>query len=327
MDEPFPSEQKSYNSSDEVAEILPTLTKEVAELRQQVGQMNAFMGALVAHHNYLAKLTESMRVGLRRFIPHSKLQFEFALAEHCNLHCRGCDHFSPIAEPKFTDFTSLTMDLARLSTLFDGVAERIYLLGGEPLLNPDIEKFLVMTRKSFPVARIEIVTNGVMLMKEPESFWNVCHDNGIMIAVTKYPVPLDFGAMEARAASYGVGYHYFNAGETVKTLYQHKLSATKTQDTWMSYLLCGAGNRCIYLQDGRLYPCTFAPTVRHFDKKFGTKVFNAEENSIDIYKAKSAQEILQFLAKPIPACAHCRVSETVTGIEWCRSKKTIDEWT
>lgn len=276
----------------------------------------------------MAGFSQSLQQGLRRFIPRSLLKFEFALAEHCNLNCRGCDHFSPIAEPKLADFTSTAMDFARLSALFGGKAESILLLGGEPLLHPEIEKFMIMARKNFPDAKIEIVTNGLLLMKEPESFWEACHDNNIAITVTKYPVSLDFKAMEARAENYRVVYNYFgNSGDIVKTLFQNKFSANKTQDAWTSYLLCHRSNQCIYLQDGRLYTCTGAPTVRHFDKRFGTHLFNAEENSIDIYEAKSAQEIMQFLAKPIPFCAHCRISETVSGIPWCKSKKTIDEWT
>ena len=283
---------------------------------------------LVNRQNELIGFAKALQQGLKRFIPRTLLPMRVALAEHCNLNCRGCDHFSPIAEPQFADFTSLAMDFARLSALFDGQADQILLMGGEPLLHPEIEKFMIMARKNFLYAKIEVVTNGVLLMKKPESFWKTCRENNIGLNVTKYPIPLDFKAMEEKSASYGVNFHYFDGrGDIVKTLFQHKLSEKKTQDAWTSYLLCHRANNCIYLQDGRLYTCTVAPTVRHFDKRFGTHLFNAEENSIDIYVAKSAHEIMNFLAKPIPFCAHCRMNETVHGIKWCTSKKSIEEWT
>ena len=283
---------------------------------------------LINRYNQVAGFEQALQTGLRRFIPRKLLPMRVALAEHCNLNCRGCDHFAPIAEPQLTDFTSLTMDFARLSALFDGQADKILFMGGEPLLHPEIEKFLVMARKNFRETKIEIATNGILLMKMSKSFWETCHDNNIILNVTKYPISLNFKAMEEKSASYGVQYHYFgDSSDKVKTLFQHKLSEKKTQDDWMSYLCCHRANNCIYLQEGRLYTCTVAPTVRHFDKRFGTNLFNPEENSIDIYAAKSAQEIMEFLSKPIPFCSHCRMTETVYGIKWCTSKKSIDEWT
>lgn len=320
--------KNSPSFDEDVLNQVSTLNRDIAEIKQQIDQIGNAIGMLLNGHNQLAGFTQALQQGLRRFIPLTLLPMRVALAEHCNLNCRGCDHFAPIAKPQFADFTSLAMDFARLSALFDGRADEILLMGGEPLLHPEIEKFMVMARKNFQKAKIEITTNGVLLMKQPESFWETCRCNDIIINVTKYPIPLDFKAMEEKSAIYGVKYHYFgNSGEVVKTLFQHKLSMTKTQDAWTSYLLCGRANNCIYLQDGRLYTCTVAPTVRHFDRRFGTNLFNAEENSIDIYEAKSAQEIMEFLAKPIPFCSHCRIAETVQGIPWCRSKKTIDEWT
>lgn len=318
----------SPSLDEDVLKQVSTLNRDITEIKQQFAQIFNAIEILIDKQNQLANFVHALRQGLRRFTPRVLLPMRVALAEHCNLNCRGCDHFAPIAKPQFADFTSLAMDFARLSVLFDGRADEILLMGGEPLLHPEIEKFMVMARKNFQKAKIEIATNGVLLLKQPESFWEICRENNISINVTKYPISLDFKAMEEKSAIYGVKYHYYGATDkVVKTLFQHKLSMTKTQDAWTSYLLCGRANDCIYLQDGRLYTCTVAPTVRHFDKQFGTNLFNAVENSIDIYAAKSAQEIMEFLAKPIPFCSYCRIAETVSGIPWCKSKKTIDEWT
>ena len=315
-------------NEEEILKQISKLSQDVTEIQQQLRQFNEVLRALFNGYNALEGFAKSLQQGLRRFVPRTSLSFEFALAEHCNLNCRGCDHFSPIAEPQLADFTSIAMDFARLSALFDGKAERIHILGGEPLLHPDIVQFLKMARKNFGQAKINVVTNGLLLLKVPEIFWKACRDNNINIIATKYPIPLDYEAIENKASRQGVSFEYFGkTNETLKTLFQHKLSANKTQDAWMMYLLCNKANRCIYLQDGRLYTCTVAPTVRHFDKKFGTHIFNAEENSIDIYAAKSAQEIMQFLSKPIPFCAHCRIPENVNSIKWCKSNRTIDEWT
>ena len=47
-----------------------------------------------------------------RHTPRTEISFEVALAEHCNLRCAGCDHFSPIAEPEFADIKEFERDLS-----------------------------------------------------------------------------------------------------------------------------------------------------------------------------------------------------------------------
>ena len=79
--------------------------------------------------------------------PQELLRYEVHLTEHCNLNCKSCFHFSSRAEEEYLDVTEYEKDCKRLSELFGGVASDILLMGGEPLLHPDIEKFIEITRK------------------------------------------------------------------------------------------------------------------------------------------------------------------------------------
>ena len=273
------------------------------------------------------QLMSQMQTQFLHLLPHTKLSFEVALAEHCNLNCRGCDHFSPLATPELVDFDKLLMDFTRLANLFGKRVRRVDLLGGEPLLNPDIINFFKMSRKVFSEAFIHIISNGTLLLRVPEEFWTACRENSIVIFVTKYPIPVDYDAIQERAKYYQVDFRYFNAGEPVKKLYSMKLDLDGLQDDSKNFLICHRANGCIYLQNGRLWTCTVAPTARHFDRHFGTHIFDEESNSIDIHKATSAEEIMQFLAKPIPFCAYCNITATTYGMDWTQSKKEITEWT
>lgn len=268
------------------------------------------------------------KLGLTRYMPKTELSFEVALAEHCDLNCAGCDHFSPLAEPELADYGETARDFARLSSLFHGHAKKIHLLGGEPLLHPDLVKFLKMARESFPDAVIDITTNGVRLLTQPEEFWLACKENNILIQLTKYPISLNFDEMEKRAADYGVEYRYYGgSGTVVKTTSLYKLDVKGQQDSSRNYLICHRANNCVYLKHGRLYTCTIAPTARHFNKYFGEDLKELPEDSIDIYQADSAQEIMEFLAKPIPFCRYCMVDKTRWYQPWHQSEKIIDEWT
>lgn len=61
---------------------------------------------------------------------------KYAVAYHCNLRCSGCVHLSPYSRKHFPSLESFTADLNQLSRGFH--APFIDLLGGEPLLNPEI---------------------------------------------------------------------------------------------------------------------------------------------------------------------------------------------
>lgn len=94
--------------------------------------------------NTLRKLSEPLNKYVNRRIetklvkltPRTELRFEVHLAEHCNLNCKGCDNFSPLAREEYLDIEEYESDCKRLSVLFDGKVERLQLLGENPYCIP-----------------------------------------------------------------------------------------------------------------------------------------------------------------------------------------------
>ena len=102
----------------------------------------------------------------------SILHIEIHLTEHCNLKCKYCSHFSAIAKEEYYDVNKYKKDMKRLSKITGGKINVIQLLGGEPLLHPEINKLMNITRFYFPHTTIDIITNGLLLDKMPDSFWS-----------------------------------------------------------------------------------------------------------------------------------------------------------
>lgn len=59
---------------------------------------------------------------------------------------------------------------------------------------------------------------------------------------------------------------------------------------------------------------------------FGLDINLEEANGIDIYKAETAEEIMEYMIKPIPMCAYCDIEHITMGHEWGTSRKDITEW-
>ena len=96
-----------------------------------------------------------------------------------------------------------------MSDLLNQQAVRIGIMGGEPLLYPDLLLILSMTRKYFPNTTIQLVTNGLLLMQQTDEFWKACKENNIVIVNTKYPINLDCDGMATKAEQFGVEFEHY----------------------------------------------------------------------------------------------------------------------
>lgn len=89
------------------------------------------------------------RALMSRITPRPSLFFDIEVTEHCNLNCKSCGSFAPLADEEYIDIDELDRDLRRLSELSDGEVHHINILGGEPLLHPEIARIVEMVRHYF----------------------------------------------------------------------------------------------------------------------------------------------------------------------------------
>ncbi|GHU55168.1 hypothetical protein FACS189442_2390 [Spirochaetia bacterium] len=251
--------------------------------------------------------------------------FEFHVAEHCNLNCAACDHFSPLAREEYVDIAVVEKDMERLAGLTNGCVKEIRLLGGEPLLHKDITSIFVLVRKYFTNSRILLFTNAILLPGQSDAFWQYCKDNRIDIMRTQYPIKLDIEAISARCKKYGLSFTN-SPGIRENEMYHCVLEPAGNGNVKYNWRHC-LHNQWTFLRNGRIYPCPFYANIPHFNRYFNKNLPLTEKDSIDIHQAKDVNEILDFLKKPIPACRYCDIAGYTYGHKWGISKKDIGEWT
>lgn len=117
--------------------------------------------------------TENMMLGL--------------ILNRCNLNCKRCEHGSNLVhENDFLELEKFESYLIQLKKKFKNIL-RFQLLGGEPLLNPQLDKYIVLTRKYFPATKIEVVTNGLLIPKMSANLIDVIVKNNAFFWITQYP--------------------------------------------------------------------------------------------------------------------------------------------
>lgn len=259
--------------------------------------------------------------------PRKSLRFDIHVADHCNLNCKGCEHFSPLVKEEFLDIAVFRRDCARLAELTNGEIDDIAVLGGEPLLHPNLTEFLDTAREYFHTCSIRIVTNGILLLKQTDEFWKNCKKNNVEIIITVYPVKLDHDAIKSLAKKYGIPLKYWGEPGEPTRWQRRPLDLQGKQNIDESFKLCYMPNGCIQLVDGKLYTCAIIAYAKYFNSYFNKDLRVTDSDYIDIYKTESIKEIFDFLSKPMPFCRYCNIKETALQIEWGVSKKEISEWT
>jgi MoaA/NifB/PqqE/SkfB family radical SAM enzyme len=215
-------------------------------------------------------------------------------------------------------------DCERLAELTGGAVDFIYILGGEPLLHPQITGFLDVSRKSFcQLSRLQITTNGILLATQPKEFWNNCRKNKVNIYISGYPVKIDKDKIESMANEYGIDITF---GTIDEKWYALSLDMAGKQNPKRSFTACGEGNWCIQLKNGKLYTCAIISNIQYFNHHFGKNIPVTERDYIDIYKAKNLDEILDFLRSPMPFCRYCDVANRRYNLKWRATKRDIAEW-
>ncbi len=265
-------------------------------------------------------------------------RIEVHITEHCNLSCKYCGHFSSIAEKEFYDLDKFKQDMKRMSFILNKQLPCIQLLGGEPLLNPQINEYVNVTKKYFPETTIDILTNAILLDDMDDSFWKTLKTNNLRLVPSIYPIKINWASILDKAKKYDVGiYGNVLTGEMltvnniekfrIKSFFKLVLSLNSGGDI-NEILKCKPKFSPASMHNGKLYPCYATAYIRHLNKKFNTNFIVSEGDYLDLYKVKDIREVEKFVKKQaFPFCK--KYCKQVNGkLKWESSKEhTLSEWT
>lgn len=267
---------------------------------------------------------------LSKYLKANKFEFNFKkmhlpvldylethLVDHCNLNCKGCSHFCNLAEEKFTGVEDIKKDFYQLSKVFRNI-KVIRLMGGEPLLHPEVNKIIADVRSSFPDSEIKLATNGFLLKTMSEDFWETCRKNNITVDFSKYPpIKNIWDDIISLCQRKGVKVGIVNVADDFFAFHNSKGDSNPKE----ALSMCRKLSYCPLLKDSKIYICAKSVYISYYNDYFSTKV--PTDNGIDIFKT-SGRKILKFLNEPVQTCAWCAVNWRT--FPWAKSEKEISEW-
>lgn len=244
---------------------------------------------------------------------------EYHLTNHCNLNCKGCAHFAPIAEPWFANINEYKNDMEELSSKV--VVDELILFGGEPLLHPNISEFLIESRKMLPNTKISVLTNGLLVLERISELKDVFVQNDVWFDITCYPIDVKYQFMLKLLKAFRVKYRIYNDLEPIKTLRKHTLSHERKENKWDCLMI---RSKSVQLKNGKLYICPLQAYIDIFNKFFNEDFAVDDECILDLYKATD-EEIVNMYFRKNSFCEYCR--EPIEKNKYSTSKKEKREWT
>lgn len=251
------------------------------------------------------------------------LHVEFNLTDFCNLNCKGCSHYSPLAPAQFEPMARLGKTMKTVSSVKNAEKiEGIYLIGGETLLYPGISEAIRMGRRYFPWAVISVFTNGLLLPKMKEDFWEACRETGSIVAITRYPVKFDYDKVEALCLEKGVRVEIFGDRSQNNSFFKLPLDPEKKQNGFISHFRCFSFG-CITIDGDKVFPCSQAACVGHLNRRFGTEFKWEKGDYIPVEELRDVRQLFRLRNRPVPFCRYCRpVEATIYG----PSRRAAEEW-
>lgn len=235
--------------------------------------------------------------------------FELHVVEHCNLRCANCCNMSPLVSRRFLSPDEVASLCRRMRGAL--VADVVKIMGGEPLLHPEIEEVLRVLRTSGLGDRVRLFTNGLLLPSMREAFWAAL-DELTISSYSSAPVkPWVLALAHERARAHGFVLNVKPVSEFSQVLSpRYEADDARTRRTFSR---CWLRHRCLIARDGRFFMCTRAAYAEDFLRAAahrpppGGATVDRGGDGIPLDAPDLAERLEAYLnrAEPLGACRYC----------------------
>lgn len=226
---------------------------------------------------------------------------EYHIADHCNLRCDHCCSYSPILKKWLADPEAFESDLRAVGKVV--APQFLKIVGGEPLLHPELERLLVVAKSLRVAPRIQLTTNGLLIDRLTARSW----DSIDMLAVSLYPEPsvpkdtIRYMAREAARRNIEVSWKVQD-----KFTCLDRDGPAEPDDVRRVFQDCWIRHRCNSIKDGRFYCCTRPQYVQ----KFAERPDPFRDDGVPVYDSDTPALALRVKAhleriEPLNSCLLC----------------------
>ncbi len=229
--------------------------------------------------------------------------FDYQIVDHCNLRCAHCDHLSPALAKRCVDVDDFYSDLCELAK--HAHARHLQILGGEPLLHPDILSILDVARRSRIADRLVLATNGLLLRKQGPEFW----ERVDVVRLSRYPgVDIRMRDRDLRdlCERNEVELWSIPQPDFYPAFASNPIGDAATVQSVFDE--CTMAHSCHTIHNRQLHRCSRAPFVNERLKLLGLPEIDVSKDALDLrapdIDARTVRDLLKC-SDPLEACKYC----------------------
>lgn len=222
-------------------------------------------------------------------------RFSLVLGTRCTLKCKDCANLMQYYDnPSDLEIENILKDLEQLFSMVDACI-CISVVGGEPLIYPDLDRVLRWLASNKKVMKIEITTNGTVI--PDEKMLNIMADSKVKTIISDYGKINSMSKLVTALDQYGAASECYPDEKWIDL--GGVEARNRTEDELKKiYMACRNGKMCKTLFKGRLFDC---PRAAHLmDLGYADQI-----EFLDIYHCRK-QDVMAFYTKNIShACDYC----------------------
>lgn len=246
-------------------------------------------------------------------------RIQFNVVDYCNLNCRACSHFSNLFEKGAqVPYEVFCRDLDQIAR--NVCIGQIDLVGGEPLLSDNITDYIRYCRKVLENAEIQLVTNGVLIPKQPKEFFECCLENDIYITISAYRPTWEMQDMIVhKLEDSGIPFSFTR----IRNDFGKNINLDGREDKYTAMRSCRE-HECHFFRYGKLYKCPFEALGNRLFTHYNIDVHF--DGGIDIYDERLDWNwvVEQMENRPVDACRYCGKE---VRVDWaCNQTPVLADW-
>ncbi len=239
----------------------------------------------------------------------------------CTLKCVDCGHLiTHYTNPKHYPKEEVIKSIQNLANSVDYI-DLLSIVGGEPLLHPNIDEIIKYAGERENIKTIRMVTNGTIIPSK--QVINAIKKYVSYVAISNYgKLSKNIGKLDDILSSEGVvtdvmpeDTSWFAVGLPLKP-------GRNKEETREIYDVCCWGKGCSAIQQGELHICNYSSTTKILGlvENKSTDYVNLLDDSVSIEERKAKIHTLLKGNTPPTACKYCNFDFT-TQIPVARQKE------
>lgn len=236
---------------------------------------------------------------------------ELHVVEHCNLRCAQCCNVSPYLDAKTLSVADVRATCDRLREVVR--PDVLKIMGGEPLLHPDVGGVLRAIKDSGVAPRMRLFTNGLLVRALADAAFAELDELTVSSYASAPVRPEILAETEERARRFDVVLNtkLVDSFSTVLSPVARGREAAQA-----TYDACWLRHRCLVVRGGVFYKCTRAAYYADYHARVSVDARDerAEETQrtlgVPLDAPDFAERVASYLSSraALASCTHCHGS-------------------